>query len=240
MTPPIAALFDSRADWYLTRGTGVVALLLATTVMVLGILGPLRLSLAPRYPRFALETIHRDLSLLTVAVIIAHVVVSVADGFAPIGLIDGIVPFHSRYRPIWLGLGALSFDLMLALIVTSLVRRRLGHMAWRTVHWLAYASWPLAVVHGLGTGTDTSELWMLGLTFICVMAVAVAASARVKSSTKIDRRWATAALAMIVAVPLALAGFAYVGPLSANWARRAGTPADLVTRVAPGAKAGSR
>lgn len=228
MSPPVAALFDSRAYWYLTRGTGVVALLLLTAIMVLGILGPLRVSLAPLYPRFALETIHRDLSLLAVVVIGLHIVVSVLDGFAPIGLIDGIVPFHSAYRPLWLGIGALSFDLMLALVITSLVRRRLGHSAWRLVHWFAYASWPFAVAHGIGTGTDATQFWMLALTFLCVVAVAAASLARVNSTEQIDETWRTAAVAAVVAVPVALAVFTYEGPLSANWARRAGTPASLL------------
>ena len=90
------------------------------------------------------------------------------DSFAPIRLIDAVIPFASTYRPLWLGLGALSFDLLIALVVTSLVRRRLGYRAWRTIHWLAYASWPVAVFHGLGTGSDTKVWWMLALTAACV------------------------------------------------------------------------
>src|SRR5205807_8424001 len=90
--------------------------------------------------------------------------------------------FAATYRPLWLGLGALSFDLLLALVATSLLRRRLGYRGWRAVHWLAYASWPVAVLHGLGTGTDTKLWWMLALTAACVAAVAVALLVRIGRS----------------------------------------------------------
>jgi sulfoxide reductase heme-binding subunit YedZ len=236
---PLGAIFDSRADWYLTRGTGVVALLLTSAIMVLGVLGPLRVSLAPLYPRFAIELIHRDLSLLAIVVVAVHVAFSVLDGFAPIALIDGLLPFHSPYRPLWLGLGALSFDLMLALVITSLVRRRLGHSAWRLVHWCAYAAWPLAVIHGIGTGTDAAQPWLIGLTFVCVLAVAVAVLARINTTQWSEESWRVAALATLVAVPVALGVFTYEGPLAPNWARRAGTPAKLIIHSTAVTAAGS-
>ena len=90
-----------------------------------------------------------------------------------------MIPFVSGYRPLWLGLGTLSFDLLVALAVTSLVRRRLGYRAWRAVHWLAYVSWPVAVLHGLGTGSDTKQWWMLALTVVCIVAVLVAVWTRI-------------------------------------------------------------
>ena len=105
--------------------------------------------------------------------LVIHIVTTVLDGFAPISLIDAVVPFLSAYRPIWLGFGALAFDLLIALTITSLVRRRLGYGAWRAIHWLAYVSWPIAVLHGLGTGSDSKQTWALVLTFACVLAVLV-------------------------------------------------------------------
>ena len=71
-------------------------------------------------------------------------------------LVDVVVPFVGAYRPFWLGLGALALDLLAALIVTSLLRARIGLRAWRAVHWVAYACWPVALVHGLGTGSDVA------------------------------------------------------------------------------------
>ena len=139
------------AYWYLTRGTGAVALILLTISVVLGLVGTVRYT-APRWPRFAIDTVHRDVSLLVIVLLVLHVVTTVLDGFAPISLLDGLIPFVSTYRPLWLGLGTLAFDLILAIAITSLVRRRLGYRTWRAVHWLAYVSWPIAVLHTLGTG----------------------------------------------------------------------------------------
>ena len=117
--------------WYLARGTGAVALVLLTISVVLGILGSLRFAVAPRWPRFAIDTLHRDVSLLVIVLLVVHIITSVLDSFAPIKLTDAVIPFVSSYRPLWLGLGALAFDILLALVVTSLVRRRLGYGRWR-------------------------------------------------------------------------------------------------------------
>jgi hypothetical protein len=224
---PVLATAGPTAYWYLARGTGAVSLLLLTAVVVLGVLGPLRFA-APRWPRFAIDTLHRDLSLLVIAVLVIHIATSVLDGFAPISGLAAVIPLASSYRPLWLGLGALSFDLLLALVITSLVRRRLGYRAWRAVHWIAYASWPIAVLHGLGTGTDASVGWMLALTVVCLAAVLVAVWIRIARSESAAAR--RPALVLSIITPLALVVFTLVGPLRPGWARRAGTPATLLAK----------
>lgn len=219
----------AHADWYLTRATGIVALVLLTVSVVLGVLGPLRFSIRDRWPRFAIDTLHRDVSLLVLVVLVVHILTSVLDGYAPITLIDAVVPFVSAYRPLWLGLGAVAFDLLLALTVTSLIRRRLGYRAWRAIHWLAYASWPVAVLHGLGTGTDATAAWSLAITGVCLAAVLTAVWARVQHAKPIHGSLRRAAVALIVATPLGLAIFTVAGPLQHGWARTAGTPARLLS-----------
>lgn len=157
--------------WYLNRATGVVCLVLFTAVMLLGLGVRLRTRL-PGLPRFGTVTLHRGVSLIAVVFLGVHIASAVADGYVDIGLTDVVVPFAGDYQPLWLGLGTVAFDLMLAVVVTSLLRARLGRRTWRAVHWLAYVSWPVAVVHGLGIGTD--RVWMLWLTAGCVAAVAAA------------------------------------------------------------------
>ena len=227
MTVVLATLGPS-AYWYLARGTGVVALLLLTASVVLGVLGSLRFAVAPRWPRFAVDTLHRDVSLLVLVLLAAHIVTSVLDSFAPIRLIDAVIPFSSSYRPLWLGFGALSFDILIALVVTSLVRRRLGYRAWRAVHWLAYASWPVAILHGLGTGSDTKAWWMLALTAGCIAAVLIAVWVRIDRAEPARPGLRASALALALATPVALAIFTLAGPLQPGWARRAGTPITLL------------
>ena len=163
--------------WYLSRGSGVVSLLLLTTAVLLGVASVRRWS-ARRLPRFVLAGLHRNVTLLAVVFILVHVLTAVADGYAPIRLVDAFVPFVSRYRPLWLGLGALAFDLVLALVCSSLLRRYLGRRAWRSMHWLAYACWPIALAHGLGAGGDLGAGWMKILTAVCAAAVLAAVAWR--------------------------------------------------------------
>ncbi|MBV9466487.1 MAG: ferric reductase-like transmembrane domain-containing protein [Solirubrobacterales bacterium] len=238
MSAPLAAAGPS-AYWYLSRGTGAVALLLLTASVVLGVLGSLRFAAAPRWPRFAIDALHRDVSLLVIALLLLHILTSVLDGFAPITLTDAVIPFASAYRPLWLGLGALSFDLLLALVITSLVRRRLGYRAWRAIHWLAYASWPVAVLHGLGTGTDTKVWWMLGLTIVCVGAVLVAVWVRIGRAGAGSERLRMPAFVLTLASVAGIAIFTLAGPLQGGWARRAGTPQSLLASIAPAANGGA-
>jgi sulfoxide reductase heme-binding subunit YedZ len=215
------------AYWYLARGTGIASLLLLTVSVVLGILGSIRFAAAPRWPRFTIDTLHRDISLLVIVLLVVHIITSVVDSFAPLRLIDSIIPFTSTYRPLWIGFGALSFDILVALVVTSMVRRRLGYKTWRAIHWLAYASWPVAVLHGLGTGSDTKVWWNLALTGACLLAVVVAVGARFGRTSEGDGARAPA-MALALATSVGLAIFTFAGPLQSGWARRAGTPASLL------------
>jgi len=233
----LAATLGPSAYWYLARGTGAVSLVLLTGSVVLGIVGSVRFA-APRWPRFAIDTVHRDLSLLVLVVLAIHVITSVLDGFAPITLLDGVVPFATPYRPLWMALGTLAFDLLLAIAITSLVRRRLGYRAWRTIHWLAYASWPVAVLHGLGTGSDVKQWWMLGLTAACIVAVLVAVWTRLAHVSGEHAGLRAPATALAVITPIGLAIFTLAGPLQQGWARRAGTPNSLLGRPVPTASAG--
>ena len=150
------------AFWYLTRGTGIVALILLTLSLSLGIANVLRMRV-PGAPRFVTLGIHRTISLLAVAFVAVHVLTTVADGYVPVGIASAVIPFSAGYRPFWVGLGAIAFDLLLALVITSLLRRRVGYRTWRLVHWAAYACWPIAFVHALGTGTDPGTGWMTAI-----------------------------------------------------------------------------
>jgi sulfoxide reductase heme-binding subunit YedZ len=169
---------NAKALWYLTRGSGIVSLILLTLAVLAGILTSTRW-VKPRWPRFVVEGLHRNLSLLSTVFVVVHIASAVLDGYVSIRWIDAIVPFGAAYKPLWLGLGALSLDAFLAIAVTSLLRVRLGYRTWRGVHWLAYGCWALALVHGLGAGSDRNQAWMLGLDLVAVASVAVATGWRV-------------------------------------------------------------
>jgi sulfoxide reductase heme-binding subunit YedZ len=158
--------------WYATRAAGVITLILLTAGMILGILNAGRFA-TRRWPRFLVQGLHRNLSLLALAFLAVHVGTTVIDTYTSIGLQAAFVPFVSSYKRFWLGLGAVACDLLVTLLITSLLRQRIGHRLWRVVHWAGYLCWPVAVAHGLGAGTDHGAAWVLGLTVACIGGVIV-------------------------------------------------------------------
>jgi predicted ferric reductase len=213
--------------WYLTRSSGAVALLLLTVAIVLGVIDVKRWS-TPRWPRFLIDSVHRNVSLLALVFLLLHILTSVLDSFASISIVDAFVPFVGSYRPFWLGLGAVAFDLILAVILTSLLRARMGFATWRAVHWLTYASWPIALVHGLGTGSDAGSNWLLALSIVCMAAVLAAVLTRVIVGWRDNVALRHAALGGVGAFSLFIALWLPNGPLGSEWARRSGTPSALL------------
>jgi predicted ferric reductase len=159
--------------WYTTRATGAVALVLLTGTVALGILTATRVR-TTSMPRFAVTDLHRRISLLSLAFLVVHILTAALDSFVHIGLLAAVVPFASHYRPLVVGLGTVAFDLLLAVVATSLLRNRLPANLWRGVHWLVYASWPVALLHGITSGTDIRFGWMDGLVAVCVISVLAA------------------------------------------------------------------
>jgi sulfoxide reductase heme-binding subunit YedZ len=129
-------------------------------------------------PRFAVALVHRNAALLATVTLTIHVVTLFFDPYAQLKLVDLVVPFAGTYRPLWLGLGTLAFDLFIGLMVTGLLRNRIGPRVFRVVHWLAYATWPLAFFHSLGTGTDSGTVWLRTTAVICAAMVVTAVAWR--------------------------------------------------------------
>jgi predicted ferric reductase len=163
--------------WYATRAAGLITLILLTGSMMLGLLNAGRFA-TRRWPRFLVQGLHKNLSLLALGFLALHVGTTVIDTYTSIGLQDAVVPFLSPYKRFWLGLGAIASDLMLIVVVTSLLRQRIGHRPWRVIHWAAYLCWPVAIAHGLGIGTDHAKAWVFGLTIACIAAVVMSAAYR--------------------------------------------------------------
>jgi methionine sulfoxide reductase heme-binding subunit len=173
----------TTAPWYASRATGVVALVLLTGVMVLGVLIN-RQGRLPGLPRFAVTNLHRNISLLAVVFVAIHVLTAVIDTFVSIPLTSAVIPFTSGYEGFWLGLGAISFDIMAALIITSLVRSHLSRGLWKAVHWLAYLSWPVAFAHSIGSSGDLQRGLLLALAICCALAVLAAVIWRLAAAAR--------------------------------------------------------
>jgi predicted ferric reductase len=163
--------------WFANRGTGFVLLMLLTLATMLGVLSTARVS--PRlWPRMLSQGLHRNVSLLAVTFLAAHVATAVADTFVDIRWYNAFVPFSGTYMPVWLGLGALALDLLIAVTATSLLRHRMSHRPWRAIHVMAYAAWGLGLLHGLQMGTDAASVWGAGLNYGCIAVVLLAVLAR--------------------------------------------------------------
>ena len=226
-----AAAHGPSVLWYAARGAGAVTLVLLTAAVALGV-AQTRMWRPPGTSRFAVTALHRSVSLLALAFLSLHVATIVLDPFPRIGVINATVPFATSYRALWVGLGTIACDLMLAVVVTSLVRRRLGYRAWRGVHVLAYAGWPLALVHGFGAGSDAQATWLLVLSAACVAAVMAAVAARV-ADRAVPAHVRTGTAALLVAGSVALVAWLAGGPLASGWARRAGTPRSVLAAFSP-------
>jgi predicted ferric reductase len=226
---PLLASAGPSAYWYLTRSTGAVALVLLTLAIVLGVVDVERWS-TPRWPRFVLDSLHRNVALLAMVFLVLHILTAVLDSFASIPIIDAVVPFVGSYRPFWLGLGAVAFDLLVAVVITSLMRARMGYSSWRAIHWLTYASWPIALVHGFGTGSDASKGWLLAVSVACTALVLAAVLTRVLVGWPGELRWRGAALAGTGGFAVFILLWLPAGPLGSEWPRRSGTPSSLLGR----------
>lgn len=172
--------------WYLNRSTGVVALVLLTITTVLGVLA-LGGRPGQRVPRFVTQAVHRNLALLAVVTVVAHVVTAVADEFVDIRWWHALVPFTGTFERLWLGIGAVALDLLLLVTVSSLLRTRMSHGTWRAMHQSAYLLWLSSILHGVGMGSDLrAGLWVV--TVFCAAAVPTAFAWRLAQLALHSRR----------------------------------------------------
>jgi sulfoxide reductase heme-binding subunit YedZ len=195
-------LTTSPVDWYAARAAGIAAYLILTVVVCLGMTmaskRPIR-----RWPRFALEEVHRFGGLLVGSFVIIHVITIALDAYLPFSIPAIVVPFVARYRTLYTALGIVAAELLLALAVTNRYRDRLPYAFWRRAHYLNLAVWGAATIHGLGSGTDRSTPWLLALFAASVAAVLGAGAWRARRRSAVS---AGLAVAGVVAVVLAALG----------------------------------
>ena len=206
--------------WYATRAGGTIALILLTATVVLGIVvggkgAPRRIG------RFEIGLLHRNLAVLTLVFLALHIATAVLDPFVRLDWAVAVVPFGASYRPLWLGLGTVAFDLLLAVLITSALRFRLGRNRWKAVHWLAYAAWPFALFHAAGTGSDTRLPLQLWLYAGCLAAAVVAVWWRLYRAGPARPAVRGAAAVAVVVLPIIVGAFLATGPLQPGWSHRA-------------------
>jgi sulfoxide reductase heme-binding subunit YedZ len=203
-------LTSSPIDWYAARAAGITAYLLLSGVVLLGLTMAAKKPLA-RWPRFTLEDVHRFGGLLVGSFVTIHVLTIAVDSWLPFTLQSLVIPFISRYRPLWVGLGIAATELLIALAVTNHYRRRLPYTFWRRAHYLNFAIWTAATIHGLGSGTDRSSPWALAIYAAAVAAVSAAIVWRVARGR--TRSWTAPAAGAAAALSALLVVGLGTGPL---------------------------
>jgi sulfoxide reductase heme-binding subunit YedZ len=195
---------SSPAVWYAARASGVAAYVVLSIVVSLGLtLGGKAQS--RRWPRFSVEEIHRFGGLLVGSLIGVHVLAIAADSFLPFSLTQLLVPFTSTYRPLWTGLGIAAAELLVALAITNHYRRRMPYRFWRKAHYLNFAVWGFASLHGLMSGTDRGAPWLAILYGVSVATVLMLLLWRFGGRRRLTRI-ATAGAVTVVALPLLIVG----------------------------------
>ncbi|MEA2286614.1 MAG: methionine sulfoxide reductase heme-binding subunit [Solirubrobacteraceae bacterium] len=161
-----------HAWWLAGRSAGVVAYLLLSASVLLGLAMALRL--APPRHAAVLRTAHERVALIALGAVGAHGLFLLGDGWLHPGIVGILVPFQMAYRPVWTGLGLLAGYLAAALSLTYYARARIGPRRWRTAHRLIPVAWAMAAAHVIGAGSDAGSLWLqvpLALTISAVLAL---------------------------------------------------------------------
>ncbi len=173
-------MFGAGTLWYFSRSAGAISLLLLTFTTMLGILGSRKIPL-PGLTAAGVQRLHRTFTGLTVVFVALHVSAAIVDGYVELHVIDAFVPLASQYDPLWIGLGAVAVDLIIAMAVTGIFRRHLSYRAWKGLHYATYALFPIAAVHAITVGGgDPSQPWMITTVAVGVAGIAgcLALSAR--------------------------------------------------------------
>jgi sulfoxide reductase heme-binding subunit YedZ len=144
--------------WLASRAAAIVAFLLITTAVVLGLLMASKMARRPGMKRILVK-VHEQVALAALVAIGAHGVLLLGDAWLRPGISGITVPFTLEYRPVWTGLGILAGYLALVLGPTFYLRRRIGARRWRQIHRATVVVFVLAVAHSLGSGTDGASTW---------------------------------------------------------------------------------
>lgn len=160
--------------WYTTRATGMITLILFTMVVTLGTLVANRIG-GTFVGRFEINELHRSLTMVAMTFLAIHILTTVLDSYVATGFISVVIPMTSQYKRVAVGIGAISFDLILAVWISSLLKLRIANTTWRFIHWLSWLGFATALVHGFMTGTDSRKGIGLVVVAVCAATVFVAA-----------------------------------------------------------------
>jgi DMSO/TMAO reductase YedYZ heme-binding membrane subunit len=211
--------------WNIARAGGMSAYILLTLAVVLGLALSAQIQSASKWPRLVNNELHTFLTLLALVFTCIHMLAVWIDPFTHFGLNEILIPLASSYRPVWMALGIVAFYLGIAIGISTWIRPIIGYQWWRRLHVLTLLIFALVTVHGLATGTDTTQWWTLGIYIVSVLLVGGLLIKRLVVPTTARGR-SHPVLAVATAGVLVLGCvWALLGPLQAGWGAIAGTKA---------------
>lgn len=224
----------NAVSWDTARAGGLVSYVLLTTAVSLGLVLRNRWQ-STRWPRLVTNELHGYVSLLALVFIAVHVLAVAIDPFTHFGLTAVLVPFASHYRPVWMSLGIVALYLLLAVWISSRLRRRIGHRLWRQIHVLAFGVYGAATLHGIGTGSDTRTIWAAAIYVVSVALVGSLLAVRLLAPAGRDAVRRPLVAGAAAAAVLAAAAWSLGGPFAPGWSARAGTTTahSVIAQPAP-------
>ena len=145
--------------WIASRSSGVVAMLLLTVSVLIGLSMSGRVWSKPLLRKRLLAT-HEHTAVASVVAIGLHGVTLLGDPFLKPGVTGIAVPFAGRHEPLWTGIGIVGGYVVAALGLSFYFRKRIGAQRWRKLHRFIAVGWAMSAVHTLGSGTDAGDLWL--------------------------------------------------------------------------------
>jgi hypothetical protein len=205
---------DHTLSWEVARAGGMLAYVLASASVLIGMLVSLKLR-SPAWPRFLTTELHRFVTVLALLFTAIHGLAVWMDPFTGFTPAEVLLPTISHYRPLWVALGIVGGYLLLAVWASEYVRPWIGYAWWRRLHYAAFAVFALATLHGIGTGSDTTEPWALAIYGLCSVGVLVLLGWRFLSGRISALRLGASVLAGAAVAGLAV--FTVAGPAQGGW-----------------------
>ena len=182
----MCGVMSSHFWWYLTRSSGIIAWLMLTATVILGILLSSKAFPMQRRPLWLLA-VHRWLAGLLLCFLAIHLIALVLDDYLEFGFADLVIPYASDWDPAAVALGVVAMWLLVAVEVTSLAQRRLSRRAWRIIHLFSYVAFWLTSMHAALAGSDTSAWLYRSGAAASILAVAWAVMYRLANRRSVRR-----------------------------------------------------
>ncbi|HET8980095.1 MAG TPA: hypothetical protein VFN87_18225 [Solirubrobacteraceae bacterium] len=172
--------------WLVSRAAGIVALVLISLAVMLGLTLAAKVLRRPPLRRAAAR-LHEHVALVSLAALGIHGLALLGDRWLHPGWRGITVPFALAYRPGWTGAGIIAGYLAVLLGPSFFLRRRIGARRWRSLHRATVLVWLLSAAHALGAGSDGGRLWLRVIVLAPVAPIAYLLVVRLAGSERSAR-----------------------------------------------------